>query len=62
VLSVRSYEKRKQAALEIEHLIKEANAGPNRQPEHISQLIQLLSKEYAVRYRTENTSMRTVHV
>jgi hypothetical protein len=47
-----SYEKRKQAALEIEHIIRDANSSTTKQPEQIASLIQLLSKDYAVRYDT----------
>jgi len=51
-LGDRSYEKRKQAALEIEHIIKEVNSSPARHPEQIAALIHLLSKEYA--YSTQS--------
>lgn len=35
--------------MEIEHIIKEANNSAQKQPQQIQQLIQLLSREYAVR-------------
>lgn len=48
IVPTRSYEKRKQAAMEIEHIIKEANSSAQKQPQQIQTLIQLLSREYAV--------------
>jgi len=46
-LGDRSYEKRKQAALEIEHLIKEGSGNGGRNPEQITSLIHVLSRDYA---------------
>ena len=50
---VRSYEKRKSAALEIENKIKEINSV-NRNAEQITQLIAVLTKEYAYSTQINN--------
>jgi hypothetical protein len=56
-LADRSYEKRKQAALEIEHLIKELNAqGPNKvaNAENIKGIITLLVRDFAYSTQSNN--------
>lgn len=58
-LGDRNYEKRKQAALEIEHLIKEINSQSGDNPkDSIHQIIRVLVKDYAFSTQSNHRKVR----